>query len=158
MPFLLAEDTLGKIWPNCTKQLPSRVEQAAKAFRLPAQSFIRNGGKSTLSKKAPANSMKTISWPRAIIAPIVSVAILAVILLRINGQDVWLYLTGCEMHWLLAALLVTLTFPLFSALRWRSIVSAMGCPIKLSSSLRVTMAVFPLNTFLPSSLQQMKKT
>jgi hypothetical protein len=101
--------------------------------------------------------MKTISWPRAIIAPIVSVAILAVILLRINGQDVWLYLTGCEMHWLLAALLVTLTLPLFSALRWRGIVSAMGYPIKLRSSLRVTMAVFPLNTFLPSKTGDLAK-
>ena len=87
----------------------------------------------------------------------VSVGILFAMLHRLDASRVWMTIRSGDWRWLIAAVAVTLMFPLLGALRWRTIVSAMGCAIPFGAALRVTLAAFPLNTFLPSKAGDLVK-
>jgi uncharacterized membrane protein YbhN (UPF0104 family) len=85
-----------------------------------------------------------------LLPPVVSLTILFAIFTRLDAEKVWHIIISSDWKWILVAVAITSFLPIFGALRWRTVVVAMGCPIKFGRSLQVTLAVFPLNTFLPS--------
>ncbi|MCJ7692896.1 MAG: flippase-like domain-containing protein [Sedimentisphaerales bacterium] len=85
-----------------------------------------------------------------LLPPVVSLAILFTIFTRLDAEKVWHIIISSDWKWILVAVAITSLLPIFGTLRWRTVVVAMGCPIKFGRSLQVTLAAFPLNTFLPS--------
>lgn len=78
-------------------------------------------------------------WFKRLTLPIVSFAILLGLFLEIGAGQVWRCVTESDWRVLLAAIVITATLPLFGALRWRTIILAMGCPIRFDRSLRDTL-------------------
>lgn len=87
---------------------------------------------------------------RSLLALVITLAILFVILTRLDPQKVWRIIISSDLKWILSAVAITSILPVFCALRWYTVVLAMDCSIRFGPSLRVTLAAFPLNSFLPS--------
>ncbi|MBD3162854.1 MAG: hypothetical protein GF346_10680, partial [Candidatus Eisenbacteria bacterium] len=59
-------------------------------------------------------------------------------------------LVSASLRPLILGIAITLTFPLFSAWRWRAIMDGLGQPLTLGEAFTFIMACWPLTTFTPS--------
>lgn len=76
---------------------------------------------------------------------------------KFDSHKIFNLLMKIDLRYFSLALLVTLTFPFLGALRWRTVVKAMGGNIKILPCIRVTFASFSLNVFLPSKAGDLVK-
>lgn len=79
-----------------------------------------------------------------------TLAIFAVLFLRIDARRVFTLAGGLPIRtWALATLL-TLSFPVMSAVRWRAILRAMGHDVSVARATMVIVGIWPLSAISPS--------
>lgn len=101
-----------------------------------------------MTESASKNVLKTALKTGLFLA--ISLAILGLLWSRVGVAEVLGALSRLGPGTLIAAALITLTFPVLSALRWRAILKLMGHEIPFARCLTVIMGVWPIAAISPS--------
>lgn len=92
-----------------------------------------------------------ISW-KLVLRASVSVALLVVLVRRIEAPAILSRLDDAEWSWLAGALVLTLAGIVLSALRWRQVLTALGLPTRLRTLCAHHLAGLFVGNFLPSTI------
>lgn len=111
----------------------------------------------TIPPSQPKGSRKWRKLIGGVAGLLISAGVLWFLFSNLDGAQVRSVVVSADLFWLSSAFCITTILPFIGALRWWVVVSAMNCPVTYLECLRVTLAAFPLNTFLPSKAGDLSK-
>ena len=90
------------------------------------------------------------SWGRWALLLAVTVVVFVLLGTRLDYSEVGTVLAKADPWLLLLALVITATFPVFSALRWQRMMNALGHRLGFLEAIELIMAAWPMGTLTPS--------
>lgn len=96
-------------------------------------------------------------WLRFLVFGLATVGIFVLLFTRIDYSRVLATLGRADPAWLLLSFALTATFPLFSALRWRRMLVALGHDVSFRDCFDMIMAAWPMGTITPSKSGDLMK-
>lgn len=90
------------------------------------------------------------SWGRWALLLVVTAVIFVLLGTRLDYSKVGAVLAKADPGLLLLALLITATFPVFSALRWQRMMNALGHELGFREAIELILAAWPMGTLTPS--------
>lgn len=94
---------------------------------------------------------------RFVLFALVTAGVFYLLFRRIDYGSVFATLARAHRGWLVAAFLLTLTFPVFSALRWRRMLGSLGHEVPFRDCFAMIMAAWPMGTITPSKAGDLMK-
>ncbi len=89
-------------------------------------------------------------WLRWILLAVVTVAVFVLLGTGLDYSEVWSVLKDADPVLLGVGVLLTATFPVFSALRWQRMLRGLGYELGLGRAVQLIMAAWPMGTLTPS--------
>jgi glycosyltransferase 2 family protein len=96
-------------------------------------------------------------WIRLAVVAAVTIGVFVLLSRRIDYGQVGRTLRHADALLLLAAGLLTITFPVFSAFRWKRMLLALGYAVSLRDCFSMIMAAWPMGTITPSKSGDLMK-